>query len=225
MKQILGRHGARIEKGHKNIYVPHSGGNRFSRRLTLTVAALLLVLLEAELFSSNVIGFFRMTPASPSTALRHANMTPSVPRTDPTVQAINGFLKKFEVNPARRKRLAEALVRSSRKHNIDPRLAASIMIVESRGNPFAISPSNAVGIMQIHVPTWARTIEEEGINLFKIEDNIDFGVRVLRNYVQRYGEDEGIKRYNGWNPANPQSVSAEAYLQKVQHIYSASLSD
>jgi len=191
----------------------------------MVVIALLLVLLEAELLSSNVIGFFRMTTASPDSTFRPASMSPSVPRIDPTVQAINGCLKKFEVNPARRKRLAEALVRSSRKHNVDPRLAASIMIVESRGNPFAISPSNAVGIMQIHVPTWARTIEEEGINLFKIEDNIDFGVRVLRNYVQRYGHDEGIKRYNGWNPASPQSVSAEAYLQKVQRIYLSSSSD
>ena len=194
------------------------------------VVALFLVLLETELLSSNVIGFFGMTPASPVRTIAQATMTPALPRTvlprtDPAVQAITRFLKKFEVNSARRKRLAEALVRSSRKHNVDPRLAASIMIVESRGNPFAISPSNAVGIMQIHVPTWARTIEEEGINLFKIEDNIDFGVRVLNNYVQRYGHDEGIKRYNGWNPASPQSVTADAYLQKVQSIYLSSSSD
>jgi len=189
------------------------------------VVALLLVLLETELLSSNVIGFFGMTPAFPDSTIAQATMTPALPRTDPAVQTITRFLKKFQVGPALRKRLAEALVRSSRKHNVDPRLAASIMIVESRGNPFAISPSNAVGIMQIHVPTWARTIEEQGINLFKIEDNIDFGVRVLKNYVQRYGHDEGIKRYNGWNPASPQSVTADAYLQKVQRIYLSSSSD
>src|SRR6058998_3814997 len=136
-----------MEKGHNHVDVPQSCGNRFSRRLTLTVVALLLVLLEVQLLSSNVTGFFRTTPASPDSTLGQTRMTP-VPRIDPAVQAITGFLKKFEVSPARRKRLAEALVRSSRKHKVDPRLAASIMIVESRGNPFAISPSNAVGIMQ-----------------------------------------------------------------------------
>ncbi len=187
------------------------------------VLGLLLGLLEVTLLSPDVIGFFRMAPGSPNTALAPASGTPAVPRPDPAIGAINGFLKKFEVDPARRKRLAEALVRSSRKHNVDPRLVASIMIVESRGDPFAISPSNAVGIMQIHVPTWSRTVEKEGINLFKIEDNIDFGVRILRNYVQRYGHDEGIKRYNGWNPDSP--LNAEAYLQKVQHIYSSTSSN
>ncbi len=225
MRSICGRRRARIEKRHNYVYVPQNCRKTVPRRLTRMVVALLLVLLETELSSSNVIGFFGMTPAFPDSTIAQATMTPALPRTDPAVQTITRFLKKFQVGPALRKRLAEALVRSSRKHNVDPRLAASIMIVESRGNPFAISPSNAVGIMQIHVPTWARTIEEQGINLFKIEDNIDFGVRVLKNYVQRYGHDEGIKRYNGWNPGSPQSVTADAYLQKVQRIYLSSSSD
>ena len=29
--------------------------------------------------------------------------------------------------------------------------------------------------MQIHLPTWGLTADREDINLFKIEDNIDFG--------------------------------------------------
>ena len=96
------------------------------------------------------------------------------------------------------------------------------MIVESRGNPFAISSSNAVGIMQIHVPTWSRAVDQEGINLFKIEDNIDFGVRILSDYIKRYGYDEGIKRYNGWGPDGSEPQNAELYLQKVQGIYRSS---
>jgi hypothetical protein len=117
--------------------------------------------------------------------------------------------------------VAESIVRSSRKYDVDPRLIASITIVESRANPFAVSHADSVGIMQIHLPTWGRTALQEGINLFKVEDNIDFGVRILRNYIRRFGLSEGIRRYRGWKAEDPNSIqSADDYLAKVQHIYS-----
>ncbi len=170
------------------------------------VFALLLVVLEATDESLSTTG--------------EAPVAPPVWRPDPGLNAIDALLKKFEVQSARRARVAQAIVRSSRRHDLDPRLVASILIVESRGNPFAISSADAVGIMQIHVPTWARTIEEEGINLFKIEDNVDFGVRILRDYVKRYGHDEGVKRYCGWKPGDPLSAqNAAGYLEKVHRVY------
>ena len=175
--------------------------------------ALFLVLFEAGLVNSNATGFFGKMP----------DTTPGISRPDSAISSIDSFLKKFNVDNARRKRVAQAIVRSSHSHNVDARLIASILIVESRGNPFAISHSDAVGIMQIHVPTWSRTVDEEGINLFKIEDNIDFGVRILEQYVKQYGRDEGIKRYNGWIVGDSESEqNAEAYLQRVQRVYLSS---
>src|SRR6185295_775258 len=153
------------------------------RRWMFFVFALLVV--------SNAIGFFGNSADESLSTVREARVTAAVPRPDPGVNAIDALLKKFEVQSARRALVAQAIVRSSRRHDLDPRLVASILIVESRGNPFAISSADAVGVMQIHVPTWARTIEEEGIDLFKIEDNVDFGVRILRAYVKRYGHDAG----------------------------------
>ena len=183
-----------------------------------TKLALLLVLLQPGLLNSNATRFSRKTPAN---SLRQADTTLKISRPDPAINTIDSLLKTFNVDDqARRKRVAQAIVSSSRKHNVDARLIASVMIVESRGNPFAISHSDAVGIMQIHVPTWAQTLDEEGINLFKIEDNVDFGVRILKHYVEQYGHDEGIKRYNGWNIGDPESAqNAEAYLRKVQRVY------
>ena len=70
--------------------------------------------------------------------------------------------------------------------------------------------------MQIHLPTWGRQADREGINLFKIEDNVDFGVRILKDYVHRFGLWEGVKRYNGWSPDNPDSSqAADDYVAKV----------
>jgi soluble lytic murein transglycosylase-like protein len=94
------------------------------------------------------------------------------------------------------------------------------MIVESRGNPFAISGQAAVGVMQIHLPTWGDTADREDINLFRIEDNVDFGARILKSYVRRFGVWEGVKRYNGLIPGDPiWEESAQRYLTKVQEIY------
>jgi hypothetical protein len=139
----------------------------------------------------------------------------------PAVHMMDAFLRKFQVKETHRTRVAESIVRTSRKYKLDPRLIASIMIVESRANPFAVSHADAIGVMQVHLPTWGRDAEKEGINLFRIEDNIDFGVRILKDYVRRFGLWEGVKHYKGWNAEDPQSLqSAHEYVAKVQNIYS-----
>jgi soluble lytic murein transglycosylase-like protein len=139
---------------------------------------------------------------------------------DPAVKAMEAFLRRYKVGGAQRDRIAAAIVNSGRKNDVDPRLIASIMIVESRANPFAISGADAVGIMQVHLPTWGHRADKEGINLFKIEDNVEFGVRILKDYIRRFGLWEAVKRYNGWNPDSPTSTqSVSDYVGKVQRIY------
>jgi soluble lytic murein transglycosylase-like protein len=144
-----------------------------------------------------------------------------VKQVDPAaVAAMDAFLKQHAIKEGDRARLAESIVTSATKHNLNPRLLASVMIVESSGNQFAISGKDAIGIMQIHLPTWGRTADREGINLFKIEDNIDFGARILKNYIRQFGLWEGVKRYNGCaaeDPASEQSVPE--YVAKVQRVY------
>jgi len=147
-------------------------------------------------------------------------MVVGAPAEDPSVKAVEAFLERYKVEEGQRGRIAAAIVKSGRKYDVDPRLIASVMIVESRANPFAISGADAVGIMQVHLPTWGHRADKEGINLFKIEDNVEFGVRILKDYVHRFGLWEGVKRYNGFYPENPSSgQSASEYVGKVQRIY------
>jgi hypothetical protein len=69
-------------------------------------------------------------------------------------------------------------------------------------------------------PTWGHTADREGINLLKIEDNIDFGARILKNYILPIWGWEGVKRYNGFVAGNPTSEQfAEEYVTKVQRVY------
>jgi soluble lytic murein transglycosylase-like protein len=145
---------------------------------------------------------------------------------DPAVMGIEAFLNRYKVNAGQLGRIASAIVNSGRKYDIDPFLISSIMIVESRANPFAISGANAIGIMQVHLPTWGRQADEEGINLLKIEDNVEFGVRILKDYVRQFGLWEGVKRYNGFSGGNPNSaLPISEYVSKVQSIYATRKSE
>jgi soluble lytic murein transglycosylase-like protein len=136
------------------------------------------------------------------------------------VRSIEAFLERNGVREANRSRLAASIVSSAKKYDLNPTLIASIMIIESHGNPFAISGKDAIGIMQIHLPTWGHTADREGINLLKIEDNIDFGARILKNYVSQFGLWEGVKKYNGFVAGNPTSEQvAQEYAAKVQRVY------
>jgi hypothetical protein len=184
------------------------------------------LLVLTVIFSGLVLGF----PTSGSFVFPGGREAPMVqqasfqlnlrPVIDPAVSSMVNFLKKYAVDEDHRDRVAAALVTSAKKYDVDPRLAASIMIVESRANPFAISNLQSIGIMQIHLKTWGATAEKQGINLFKIEDNVDFGTRILKDYVHRFGMWEGVRRYKGWLPDDPDSSqAADEYLAKVQHIY------
>ena len=182
---------------------------------------ILTVLFAAVVFAFTAPNAFVFSGDQPEVPVQAAGFEmPAVPVLDPAVSSMDNLLKSYKVDEANRIRVAKALVATGKKYNVDPRLIASIMIVESRANPFAISGKEAIGIMQIHLPTWGHAADREGINLFKIEDNIDFGTRILKDYVHQFGLWEGVKRYNGWNPDHPDSESSALdYVAKVQRVY------
>ena len=216
--------------GWNRLYVLHSIRCTGLPRLLYRSSKLLILILVLSLFvftvptpTALVYSDLSSIPTGDAT-IAEAGLGPIFPaiRTqDVAIAQVENFLQTFKVDPAHRTRIAKAVVNSSRKYNIDSRLIASIMIVESRANPFAISAADSIGIMQIHLPTWGNTADKEGINLFKVEDNVDFGVRILKDYVRQYGLWDGVRRYNGWNADDPQSAqNVEEYVQKIQRIYS-----
>ena len=77
----------------------------------------------------------------PQTLRRAALPAPPFIDVDPAIKTMDSFLEGYKIDGGQRSRIARAIVASSRKYNVDPLLVASIMIVESRANPFAISGS------------------------------------------------------------------------------------
>ena len=70
--------------------------------------------------------------------------------------------------------------------------------------------------MQIHVPTWGALVESEQINLFRIEDNIDLGTRILADYTERHGLSDGLMRYLGAPEPTDDAIN---YVARIEGIY------
>jgi hypothetical protein len=207
-----------LRVGWNRRYVRHAlvclGGVATSLRiLTYTVSAFFIL--------SVVPTAAEMFPAAEPEPLEVPESASAVHQTyfssDPAIWAIEDVLSRHSrLIPAERARVARAVVASATRHDVDPFLIASILLVESAGNRFAISNKDAVGLMQIHVPTWGGLIDAEGINLFVIEENIDLGTRILKDYTVRYGLWNGVMRYLGARSPTEEGLD---YVARVQRIY------
>ncbi|PKW25582.1 LysM peptidoglycan-binding domain-containing protein [Phycicoccus duodecadis] len=74
------------------------------------------------------------------------------------------------------------VVRTARRHGVDPRLALAVAFQESGWNQRAVSPANAVGVMQV-IPSggqWASSLVGRRLDLLDAQDNITAGVVMLR---------------------------------------------
>ncbi len=89
------------------------------------------------------------------------------------------------------RRIAEE---TARKYGVSPRLAKSMIEVESGWNPGALSRKGAMGLMQL-MPETARLY---GISdPFDPEENIDAGIRYLKYLIDRFGKLEfALAAYN-----------------------------
>jgi N-acetylmuramoyl-L-alanine amidase len=135
----------------------------------------------------------------------------------PPIRSVEDLLRRHSNLGARdRIRISRAVMTSAQKWGVDPFLVASILLARSNGDPFRISGGDTVGVMQIHVPTWASVVDAEGINLFKVEDSVDLGTRILREYIDQHGQWPGVTRYLGSGEFD--EVALE-YVRRAQLVY------
>ena len=76
-----------------------------------------------------------------------------------------------------------ALIRTTAtRHGVEPELALAIAWIESGWYQRAVSPTNAVGVMQImpDTGTWASQLAGRRLDLYDVRDNVTAGVLVLR---------------------------------------------
>lgn len=78
------------------------------------------------------------------------------------------------------------IVATARAMGLDPALAQAIAFQESGFNHTAVSPANAIGVMQV-IPSsgeWASDLVGRHLNLLDPDDNVTAGVAILRSLVR-----------------------------------------
>ncbi|HKW18218.1 MAG TPA: lytic transglycosylase domain-containing protein [Terriglobales bacterium] len=122
----------------------------------------------------------------------------------------------------------EAIDKAASRHNVDPNLVRALVKVESNFNPNAISRKGAMGLMQL-MPQTARRMKLT--NPFNPEENIDAGVRHLKELLDNYGGDVrlSLAAYNAGAGAVarsagiPHYAETRNYVRRITQIYSGSL--
>jgi soluble lytic murein transglycosylase-like protein len=87
---------------------------------------------------------------------------------------------------------------ASRRFAIPSSWIRAVMRAESGGDPRALSPQGAMGLMQIMPDTWAELRQRYGLGTdpYDPHDNIAAGAAYLREMHDRYGEPGFLAAYN-----------------------------
>ena len=91
------------------------------------------------------------------------------------------------------------------EYGVPPDLVLKAMAAESGGNPNAVSPKGAMGLMQL----MPGTAKDMGVDINNPADNARGGVKYLKQQLDRFGGDErlALMAYN-WGPKNVEAFIA-----------------
>ena len=117
-----------------------------------------------------------------------------------------------------------AIDQAAARHNVDPNLVRAVVKVESNFNPNAVSRKGAMGLMQL-MPQTARQLNVQ--NAFDPAQNIDAGVRHLKQLMESYGGDIrlGLAAYNAGAGAVarsggiPRYAETRNYVKRITDLY------
>jgi len=117
-----------------------------------------------------------------------------------------------------------AIVMAAARHNVDPNLVRAVVKVESNFNSNAVSRKGAMGLMQL-MPATARQLNVR--NPFDPEQNVDAGVRHLKQLLENYGGDVNLTlaAYNAGSGAVarsagiPRYAETQNYVRRITNLY------
>ncbi len=117
-----------------------------------------------------------------------------------------------------------SIVMAAARHNVDPNLVRAVVKVESNFNSNAVSRKGAMGLMQL-MPSTARSLKVK--NPFDPDQNVDAGVRHLKQLLENYGGDVNLTlaAYNAGAGAVarssgvPHFAETQNYVRRITTLY------
>jgi soluble lytic murein transglycosylase-like protein len=111
---------------------------------------------------------------------------------------MSGRLASRVPDPAERIEILTAVHREATRAHLPPEMVLAVIDVESGFQRFAVSRSNAQGLMQV-MRFWLTELNMPGHALLSIQDNVRMGCTILRYYydLERGNWNRALGRYNG----------------------------
>lgn len=179
-------------------------------------------LLETIQYSSDKLPECVLANVNPPHAPKPPDLPKSTPGTFPLdTRTLDNVLASL---PKERRWLIGMIQKIATWHDVDPRLALSIVNVESHFQHTALSSANAMGLMQL-IPATAERFNVQ--DAFDASQNVKGGVKYLRWLLKRYNGNielvaaaynagEGaVDKYKGI-PPYPET---QEYVRRVLHFY------
>jgi hypothetical protein len=107
--------------------------------------------------------------------------------------------------------------RLARELDVEPGLVAAVISVESSGDPFAVSPKGAAGLMQL-MPATARSLGVKDV--FDPDQNLRAGITHLKGLLARYHGDYGLAlaAYNAGQGAVSKHKGIPPYRETTDYV-------
>jgi len=133
-------------------------------------------------------------------------------------------LGSAQASPASLAAIAELIRGTALRYQVDQRLVEAVILVESAGNPGAVSSKGAQGLMQL-MPARAAALGVK--HAFDPTENLDGGVRHLRDLLRSFSGDLtlALAAYNAGEAAVrsyrgvPPYAETQAYVRRVRGLY------
>ncbi|HEU5398508.1 MAG TPA: transglycosylase SLT domain-containing protein, partial [Gammaproteobacteria bacterium] len=114
------------------------------------------------------------------------------------LSTMSGRMVDYVPDPLQRTTLLMLIHEEATRAKLPPQLVLSVIQVESKFDPYAVSNAGAVGLMQI-MPFWLKLIGRADDSLVHARTNLRMGCTILKYYLDKSHGDirEALQRYNG----------------------------
>jgi hypothetical protein len=143
---------------------------------------------------------------------------------DGSAAANSAAASQLRGKPFTEQEINAAIDQAAARHNVDPSLVRAVIKVGSNFNPNAVSRKGAMGLMQL-MPQTAHQLKVT--NPFDPNQNVDAGVRHLKQLMESYGGDVKLTlaAYNAGQGAVsrsngiPHFAETRKYVNRITALY------
>lgn len=133
--------------------------------------------------------------------------------------ALDQVVQRYRVSPEALLPVFEAAQAAGRERRLDPLLIIAVISIESRFNPFSLSPMGAVGLMQV-IPRYHQDKVPKTAAAKPFLDpvtNVRIGAQVLQEAIRRQGGlIEGLQYYAGAADDDEQVYANKVLAEKLR---------